>query len=60
MGELLTIEEASAYLKVPVETLRKWRTQDRGPKVAKIGRHLRYRAEELKRWVREQERATVA
>jgi excisionase family DNA binding protein len=55
MAELLTISEAAAYLKVPVETLRKWRTLGRGPKGIKLGRHLRYRTEDIDQWVKEQE-----
>lgn len=56
MPELLTIDEVSAYLKVPVETLRKWRTQGHGPPAAKLGRHLRYDKDEVDRWVTEQKR----
>lgn len=55
MPELLTIDEVSAYLKVPVETLRKWRAEGRGPNAVKLGRHLRYRKDEVDRWVAEQE-----
>ncbi len=54
MAELLTISETAAYLKVPVETLRKWRAQSRGPKAVKLGRHLRYRQEDIDQWVKEQ------
>ncbi len=59
MPELLTIGEASAYLRIPVETLRQWRSRGVGPKSALIGRHVRYRAEELRRWVEEREREPV-
>jgi excisionase family DNA binding protein len=55
-SELLTIDEASALLRVPVWTLRKWRAQGKGPAAAKIGRHLRYRRVEIDRWVMERER----
>jgi excisionase family DNA binding protein len=57
MSELLTIKEAGAYLKVSVETLRKWRAQGRGPKAVKLGRHLRYRPEDIDQWIKEQEGA---
>jgi excisionase family DNA binding protein len=52
---LLTIDEAAVYLRVPVQTLRRWRAQGTGPAAAKIGKHLRYRPDELDRWVKEQE-----
>jgi len=55
MPELLTIDEAASYLRVPGDTLYKWRTQGSGPRAAKIGKHLRYRQAELERWVEEQE-----
>ncbi len=55
MPELLTIDEAAAYLKVPAETLRKWRSQGHGPQAVKLGRHLRYRLDEIDRWIAEQE-----
>jgi excisionase family DNA binding protein len=58
--ELLTIDEAAAYLKVPVETLRKWRSQGHGPKAVKLGRHLRYRLDEIDRWIAEQEQQQLA
>jgi excisionase family DNA binding protein len=52
---LLTIHEAAAYLRVSVETLRYWRVVGTGPRAAKVGKHLRYRPEELRRWVEAQE-----
>ncbi len=55
MAELLTISEAAAYLKIPVETLRKWRAQGRGPKAIKLGRHLRYRQDDVDQWIDAQE-----
>jgi excisionase family DNA binding protein len=62
MPELLTLAEVAAELRVPVETLRKWRAQGTGPRAAKIGRHLRYRRAEVDRWLaqREQEALTRA
>jgi excisionase family DNA binding protein len=56
MSELLTLAEVAAELRVPAETLRKWRAQGTGPRAAKVGRHLRYRRAELDRWLAERER----
>ncbi len=56
MPELFTISETSAYLRIPVETLRRWRTQGTGPRAAKVGKHLRYRKAEIDRWLEERER----
>lgn len=59
MSELLTIGEAADYLRKPVETLRKWRSQGYGPRAAKAGRSLLYRRAEIDRWLQEQEREPV-
>jgi excisionase family DNA binding protein len=55
MAELLSIGETAAYLNVPVDTLRKWRSQGTGPRCAKLGKHLRYRQAEVDRWIHERE-----
>jgi excisionase family DNA binding protein len=55
MPELLTISEVSAYLKVPVQTLRRWRAQGDGPPAAKLGKHLRYPKDGVDRWVAERQ-----
>jgi excisionase family DNA binding protein len=54
--EVLTATEAAAYLQVPVETLRRWRSIGSGPRHAKVGRHVRYRRAALDRWFEERER----
>jgi excisionase family DNA binding protein len=56
MPDLLTLVEVAAELRVPVETLRKWRARGTGPRAAKVGRHLRYRRAEVDRWLAERER----
>ena len=42
LDRLLTIEELSDYLGIPVPTLRDWRVGGRGPRAVKLGRALRY------------------
>jgi excisionase family DNA binding protein len=54
MPELLTIGEASSYLKIPVKTLRKWRLEGYGPPSMKLGRHVRYDKADLDAWIDEQ------
>ena len=53
---MLTLAEVAAELRVPAETLRKWRAQGTGPRAAKVGKHLRYRRSEVDRWLAERER----
>ena len=62
MAEILTAAQASEYLQIPQETLRRWRSLGTGPRHAKVGRHVRYRRAALDRWLeeREQEAATRA
>lgn len=53
--ELLTTEEVAALLKIPEKTLHTWRYRNQGPAAIKIGKHLRFRASELDRWIEELE-----
>ncbi|MFD6770953.1 helix-turn-helix domain-containing protein [Micromonospora chalcea] len=52
--ELWTVQDVSAYLRVPQETLYRWRKVKYGPPAARVGRHLRYEPEAVRAWVREQ------
>lgn len=52
--ELLTIEEAAAYLRVPVNTLRAWRYEEKGPLSATFFRRVMYRRRDLDAWVNAQ------
>jgi excisionase family DNA binding protein len=60
VSEVLTATEAAAYLQVPVETLRRWRSVGIGPRYARVGRHVRYRQAALDRWLEEREREALA
>ena len=52
--EMLTLQEACAYLRVPEGTLRYWRHLGSGPRSFKIGRHVRYWRADLTLWLTEQ------
>jgi DNA-binding transcriptional MerR regulator len=53
---LWTPEDVSAYLGgVPVTTLYQWRYKGIGPKSRRVGRHLRYKPEDVRAWVEKQE-----
>jgi excisionase family DNA binding protein len=45
----------SSYLGIPVATLYKWRQQEAGPPAIRLGKHIRYRPEAVKDWLRSQE-----
>ena len=48
---LLTPEQLAQLLQVPKATLYKWRSENRGPKGIKIGKHVRYPFEGVHRWL---------
>jgi excisionase family DNA binding protein len=51
---LWSVEDVSAYLLVPVETLYQWRKRKYGPPAARVGRHLRYDPADVRAWVKAQ------
>lgn len=48
---LWSVEDVSYFLTVPVATLYYWRCQGVGPESSRLGRHVRYRAEDVRAWV---------
>ncbi len=52
LSDVLTIEELSAYLKIPKSTLYKLVREGKVP-CRKIGRHWRFRKEAIDRWLEE-------
>ena len=49
---LLSPDDVAAFLGVPVTTLYQWRYKGVGPRGLRIGRHLRYRQDEVDAWLR--------
>jgi len=55
MMKLLTIEEVAERTRLPVATLRFYRTRgDRGPKSARIGSRVMYREADVEAWIERQ------
>jgi hypothetical protein len=50
---LWNAHDVSAFLGVPVATLHQWRYLGPGPAAFKVGRHLRYDPDAVRRWVAE-------
>lgn len=48
---MLTIEELSEYLAIPVRTLYDWRQSGRGPRAVHVGRALRYFTSDVQAWL---------
>lgn len=51
---LMDPRQVSEYLGVPVQTLANWRWRNEGPKFCKVGRHVRYRLEDVDAWLNAQ------
>ena len=54
LTELWSIEDVSAFLRVPIGTLYQWRYRRIGPRAFKVGRHLRYDPADVRAWVARQ------
>lgn len=60
MGNLLTLEEVAARTRVPLATLRYWRSLGKGPETFRIGRRVVADEDAVEAWIRacaDQERA---
>lgn len=51
---LLDTEQAAAHLNMQPQTLRVWRTQGKGPRFVRIGRHVRYQMGQLDAFIEAQ------
>ena len=47
---LLTAQDVADYLGVPLATLYQWRTKGTAPRAVKVGRHIRFRQEDVEAW----------
>lgn len=51
MEHLLSTKELAEYLAVPVQTIYAWRARGDGPRGFRVGRHVRFRAEDVEAWL---------
>ncbi len=56
-NSIMSIEDVSDYLGVPVNTLYRWRTTGYGPAGKKVGKHVKYRRAVVDAWFDAQETA---
>lgn len=54
MNRLWTVEDVAEYLGVPRNTLYQWRTKGYGPRGVRIGKHVRYRPDDVNAWLDQQ------
>jgi hypothetical protein len=50
MSDLWDVKDVAAFLRVPVKTIYQWRTADYGPPARKVGKHLRYKEDDVRAW----------
>lgn len=51
MAQLMTIEQVSDLLQVPVDTIYVWRSKNYGPPAMKVGKYLRWKPEVVQAWI---------
>lgn len=51
--QVMTVKEASRYLKISTNTLATWRHEKRGPQFIKTGRSVKYRLEDLDAYLKQ-------
>lgn len=49
--DLMTMDEVSEFVRIPVSTLRFYRHKGTGPKSAKIGGRIMYRRTDVEAWL---------
>jgi excisionase family DNA binding protein len=50
-GRMWSRSETAGYLNVPVRTVAQWAYQGTGPKFYRLGKHARYRPEDVEAWL---------
>jgi excisionase family DNA binding protein len=60
LERLLTVDDVADYLGVPKATVYKWRYEGQGPAGYRVGRFVRYRAEDVDSWLESQRDGSAA
>lgn len=55
---LLGPDEVAAFLGVPLRTIYRWRSRREGPRGYRVGRHVRYRLDDVERWLEDRSDAS--
>ena len=51
LSHLLSAEDLSEMLQIPVQTIYRWRHRGEGPRPMKVGKYLRFDPEDVTRWL---------
>jgi excisionase family DNA binding protein len=60
MEALMSVSEVAAVCGVPVKTVEQWRYRKIGPKGFRLGRHVRYRPEDVQAWIDAQQAGSTS
>ena len=52
INRLWSVGDLAEFLRVPVETVYRWRKTGYGPPAARVGRYLRYDPADVRAWLR--------
>lgn len=55
--EWLTTDELADWLRIPIGTIYDWRAKGEGPVAYRLGRHLRWRRDDVEDWLQDQRAA---
>lgn len=55
---LLSMQELSDWLQVPIKTLYDWRHKGEGPPTIRVGRHLRFDPADIADWLNARKQAS--
>ncbi|WP_291975331.1 MULTISPECIES: helix-turn-helix domain-containing protein [unclassified Chelatococcus] len=58
-SDLRTVSEVGTRLGLSISTLNSWRSKGRGPRFVKVGSRVRYRDEDVTRWLIEHTRQST-
>lgn len=51
MQEMISAQRLAALLELPIATIYTWRSRGQGPIGYRVGRHVRYRMEDVEAWL---------
>lgn len=56
--KLLTPMDLAGLLEVPRSTVYEWNYKGTGPPLIRVGKHVRYREDDVERWLAERQRSS--
>lgn len=51
MDPLLSIDELADYLGLPARTIYAWRTEGKGPRGVRLGKHVKFLVSDVQAWL---------